>query len=124
LANCFLRKNACVPNNNICIKIDSFKAHLIAMLCEPISMRLPEHIYFLGVILYGIKGLLIPSPACGRGLGRGAMVQFETSRFRATSDPISFAQPKEIGERKGCPTPRPTATLRYLSTKASAELAQ
>ena len=24
-------------------------------------------------------------------------------RFRATSDPISFAQPKEIGERKGCP---------------------
>ena len=24
-------------------------------------------------------------------------------RFRATSDPISFAQPKEIGERKGYP---------------------
>ena len=54
-----------------------------------------------------------------------AGIQFEfKSIFSLLSDPISFAQPKEIGERKGCPTPRPTATLRYSSTKASAELAQ
>ena len=52
----------------------------------------------------------------------GIQVEFK-SIFSLLSDPISFAQPKEIGERKGCPTPRPTATLRYSSTKASAELA-
>jgi hypothetical protein len=31
------------------------------------------------------------------------MIEVLPSRSRAACDPISFAQPKEIGERKGCP---------------------
>ena len=55
---------------------------------------------------------------------RGSILNYnQKRRFRATSDPISFAQPKEIGERKGCPLPRPAATLRYSTNQAAAELA-
>src|SRR5690606_33377546 len=43
-------------------------------------------------------------------------------RFRPAGDPISFAQPKEIGERKGCPLPRPAATLCYSTNQAAAQL--
>ena len=39
------------------------------------------------------------------------------------SDPISFAQPKDIGERKGCPLPRPAASLRCFKKLGAAELA-
>ena len=45
------------------------------------------------------------------------------SRFSRDGDPISFACPKEIGERKRHPTPRPSDSLRYSVNKASAELA-
>lgn len=45
-----------------------------------------------------------------------------SSLFRFFSDPISFACPKEIGERKGHPTLRPSASLCYSSSKASAQV--
>ena len=65
----------------------------------------------------------IPSPASGRGLGRGAMVKFVPSRGCPTASYFTFACSKESNQRKEHPLPWPTASLRYSTIQAAAELA-
>ena len=52
--------------------------------------------------------------------GPRSPVTFANRRSRPTVDPISFAQPKEIGERKGCP---PAALILCLSASSGATCA-
>ena len=48
------------------------------------------------------------------------LMNYLNCRSRPTGDPISFAQPKEIGERKGCP---PAALILCLSASSGATCA-
>ena len=71
---------------------------------------------FRPVILSEAKNLaLILSPL----KGEGRAVKFETSRFRATGEFLSFAQPTERNQRTGYPTAACFLRLRIKHKRAA-----